>query len=538
MGLYFSPAILSAPKVTRDADGMVTVKVPEGAFARCTLDGSNPTDASPIYTNPIPMPRGGVVVAEAFPITPGKDVVVGGASITRVEFGLAKAKWKILDCDSQDGAEGDPRKAIDDDPATFWHTRYRDGVDPMPHHISVDLGETVAISGFAYTPRQDQWDGGIITRARFEVSQDGKTWSIAAARVDFDNIVNSRQQQVVRLPAPMTARCFRLTALRTVNDNNLASAADISVLVKADVDSRPPSTAPAEKPAAAGPVGLPPEVLAAFGRPIVLGPDDKPAFPDPPADFEARRDGISHGRLDLAEYDSRTVGTKRRMLVYLPPGYNADLKYPVLYLLHGIGGNEYEWTGYCHADIILDNLIADGKAAPMIVVMPNGRAQKDDRPPKNIYAAAPAFAVFERDLLDDLIPAIQARYSVQTDRDHRALAGLSMGGGQALNFGLAHMDVFAWVGAFSPAPNTKPPAELLPDPARARDLKLLWLSSGNKDGLININQGVHGYLKQHKVPHVWSVDGFGHDAAEWKPSFYYFAQRLFRSTADARGRFD
>ena len=202
-------------------------------------------------------------------------------------------------------------------------------------------------------------------------------------------------------------------------------------------------------------------------------------------------------------------------------------KYPVLYLLHGIGGNEYEWTGACHADVILDNLIADGKAVPMIVVMPNGRAQKDDRPPANVFAAAPAFAVFERDLLDDVIPAVQSRYSVYADREHRALAGLSMGGGQTLNFGLGHPDVFAWVGAFSSAPNTKPPGELLADPARAQELRLLWLSAGNKDGLINISQGVHRYLKQCNVPHVWHVDGHGHDAATWKSNLWLFAQRVF-----------
>jgi enterochelin esterase-like enzyme len=285
------------------------------------------------------------------------------------------------------------------------------------------------------------------------------------------------------------------------------------------------STNPADKPV------TPAEARAAFGRPIVLDPDDKPAFPDPPFGFDVRRDLIPHGRLELVEYDSKTVGAKRKMLVYLPPGYTADRKYPVLYLLHGIGGNEHEWTAYCHADVIADNLIAGRKAVPMIIVMPNGRAQKDDRPPKNIYAAAPAFAVFERDLLDDLIPAVEKKYSVQADRDHRGLAGLSMGGGQALNFGLAHLDHFAWVGAFSPAPNTKPPVQLLPDPARAKELHLLWLSSGNKDGLININQGVHRYLKQHEVPHVWSIDGFGHDAAEWKPALYYFVQKIFRSPA-------
>jgi enterochelin esterase-like enzyme len=260
-----------------------------------------------------------------------------------------------------------------------------------------------------------------------------------------------------------------------------------------------------------------------------LAADDKPAFPAPPADFDTKRDDIPHGKLEPAEYDSTTVGTRRKMLIYLPPGYSTDHKYPVLYLLHGIGGDEYEWTGYCHADIILDNLLANGKAVPMIVVMPNGRAQKDDRPPQgDIYAAAPAFAVFERDLLNDVIPAVEARYSVQADRDHRALAGLSMGGGQALNFGLAHPDVFGWVGAFSPAPNTKRPEDLLPDPATPKTLKLLMLACGNKDRLINISQGVHEYLKQHNVPHIWHVDDFGHDSAEWKPNLYYFSQRLFR----------
>ena len=199
----------------------------------------------------------------------------------------------------------------------------------------------------------------------------------------------------------------------------------------------------------------------------------------------------------MIEYDSKTVGTKRKMQVYTPPGYSPDKKYPVLYLLHGIGGDETEWQRFAHPDVLLDNLIADGKAVPMIIVMPNGRAQKDDRAGPNAMATAPAFAKFERDLLDDVIPAIQSRYSTYTNRENRALAGLSMGGGQSLNFGLAHLDTFAWVGGFSSAPNTKKPAELVPDPAAAKEkIKLLWLSCGNKDGLIRISQGMHAYLKE------------------------------------------
>jgi enterochelin esterase-like enzyme len=231
----------------------------------------------------------------------------------------------------------------------------------------------------------------------------------------------------------------------------------------------------------------------------------------------------------MIEYDSKTVGTTRKMQVYTPPGYSKDKKYPVLYLLHGIGGDETEWERYAHPDIMLDNLLAEKTVVPMIVVMPNGRAQKNDRAEGDVFRSAPAFANFERDLLDDVIPAIESRYSVQADREHRALAGLSMGGGQSLNFGLAHLDTFAWIGGFSSAPNTKPPAELLPDPAAAaRQLKLLWLACGNKDGLINISQGVHVYLKEKGVPHIWHVDGYAHEPLEWKNNLYLFVQHIFR----------
>jgi enterochelin esterase-like enzyme len=265
------------------------------------------------------------------------------------------------------------------------------------------------------------------------------------------------------------------------------------------------------------------------GRSITLGPDDKAAFDEPPAGITAKREGIAHGKLEMIEYDSKTVGTKRKMQVYTPPGYSADRKYPVLYLLHGIGGDETEWQRFATPDVLLDNLIADGKAVPMIVVMPNGRAQKDDRAGPNAMATAPAFAVFERDLLDDVIPAIQARYSTQTNREHRALAGLSMGGGQSLNFGLTHLDTFAWIGGFSSAPNTKRPTDLVPDPASAREqLKLLWLSCGNKDGLIGISQGMHAYLKEKGVPHIWHVDGNGHDATHWRNNLWHFSQRIFK----------
>lgn len=270
-----------------------------------------------------------------------------------------------------------------------------------------------------------------------------------------------------------------------------------------------------------------------FGGPIELGPDDKQVFPDPSDDIVARRDGIPHGNLEMIEYDSKSVGTTRKMNVYTPPGYTADKNYPVLYLLHGIGGDETEWVRFATQDMLFDNLIADGKAVPMIVVMPNGRAQKNDRAEGNVMASAPAFAAFEADLLNDVIPTIESRYSTYTDRDHRALAGLSMGGGQTLNFGFGNMDKFAYVGGFSSAPNTEPPAQLVPDAAAVKEqMKLIYLSCGNKDGLIRISQGVQRYLKENNVPHIWNVDDHAHDATHWRNNLYYFAQRIFKPTTN------
>jgi enterochelin esterase-like enzyme len=281
-----------------------------------------------------------------------------------------------------------------------------------------------------------------------------------------------------------------------------------------------------------------------FGGPIELGPDDKPAFPDPPAGFNVKRDNVPHGELTAVEYDSKSLGTRRRMRVYTPPGYSAGRKYPVLYLLHGIGGTDTEWTASCHADNIIDNLLAEGKIQPMVIVFPDGNSA---RTVADLAAGGRGAGAggggrgsfgggfdswgtpFENDLLKDIIPYIQSHYSVYTDREHRALAGLSMGGGQTLNVGLSHIETFAWLGGFSSAPNTKAPAEVVSDPAAAKEkLKLLWLGCGNKDGLIRISQGVHNYLKEQGVPHVWHVDGNAHDTTEWDNNLYLFGQRIFK----------
>jgi enterochelin esterase-like enzyme len=164
-------------------------------------------------------------------------------------------------------------------------------------------------------------------------------------------------------------------------------------------------------------------------------------------------------------------------------------------------------------------------------VLPNGRALADDRIPENPFAPemVAGFARFERDLLEHLIPAVEAAYAVRRGRDDRAIAGLSMGGGQTLNFGLGHLDTFAWIGAFSAAPNTRPPEELVPVPAAVRDkIRLLYLSCGNQDGLINFSQRTHRYLRDHDLPHLWNVDDHGHDGETWGSNLFHFAQRIFR----------
>jgi enterochelin esterase-like enzyme len=201
-----------------------------------------------------------------------------------------------------------------------------------------------------------------------------------------------------------------------------------------------------------------------------------------PPNFDVAREGVPHGRMDTVSYPSKTVGANRKTVIYTPPGFSSRKKYPVLYLLHGIGGDEQEWPKNAQPQIILDNLYADKKLEPMIVVMPNGRAMKNDRAGGNIFDSVrvQAFSVFEKDLLNDLIPFIEKKYPVVKDREHRALAGLSMGGGQSLNFGLGNLNVFAWVGGFSSAPNTKLPEVLVPNPDEAKSkLKLLWISCGD-----------------------------------------------------------
>ena len=201
-------------------------------------------------------------------------------------------------------------------------------------------------------------------------------------------------------------------------------------------------------------------------------------------------------------------------------------------MLHGIGGDEKEWLRGAGPQVILDNLYADKKIQDMIVVMPNGRAMKDDSAGGNVMAPekVEAFAAFEKDLLNDLIPFIEKKYPVLKNSENRAIAGLSMGGGQSLNFGLGNLDKFAWVGGFSSAPNTKAPQELIPNVEDAKNkLKLIWISCGDKDWLIPFSHRLHNYLSENEIEHVYRIIPDGrHDFKAWKEDLYNFTQLLFK----------
>lgn len=250
-----------------------------------------------------------------------------------------------------------------------------------------------------------------------------------------------------------------------------------------------------------------------------------------PEGFDVEQPDIAKGKIVNLQYNSKTVGNTREALLYTPPGYNREQEYPVLYLLHGIGGDEKEWLNGANPQIILDNLYAAGKLQPMLVVMPNGRAMTDDRPVGNIFSddKIAAFSRFEDDLLDDLIPFIEHNYPVLKGSENRAIAGLSMGGGQSLNFGLGNLDIFGWVGAFSAAPNTKQPEELISNPDKAKeDLKLLFISCGDQDNLLNISKRTHDYLFKKSIPHIYYLEPGGHDFKVWKNGLYMFSQFLFK----------
>jgi enterochelin esterase-like enzyme len=242
---------------------------------------------------------------------------------------------------------------------------------------------------------------------------------------------------------------------------------------------------------------------------------------------------VPHGSVNTVWYHSKSLGQLRRMHVYTPPGYDADnRRYPVLYLFHGASDSDDSWTSIGRANFILDNLLAQGKAKPMIVVMPAGHtSQKFDWGPSALDTSK-----FEADFQQDVMPYVESNYRVLADREHRAIAGLSMGGMQTLNISLTSLNKFAYVGVFSSGlliPERrdlfeKQNAALLDDTEAKKGLKLFWLATGKEDFLLEQTRATVALLKRHNFTPEYQETSGAHTWDVWREYLRLFAPKLFQ----------
>jgi enterochelin esterase-like enzyme len=269
--------------------------------------------------------------------------------------------------------------------------------------------------------------------------------------------------------------------------------------------------------------------------------------PSPESEFFAIKP-VPHGAVRTEWYHSSKTGETRRVLVYTPPGYEHSMaRYPVLYLQHGFGEDEAGWSDQGHENFILDNLIAAHRAKPMILVNANGMADVEREPPpqrgdKNEapssdsvarYFMEQRYATFDQEISGELVPFIDAHFRTIPDREQRALAGLSMGGAQALRIGLNHLDQFAYIGAFSPAIEITNPKKayngVLANPQKVnRQLRLLWIGIGREDFLYKPVKESHDALQHAGINHVWFESSGSHVWTVWRQHLADFAPRLFQ----------
>jgi len=278
----------------------------------------------------------------------------------------------------------------------------------------------------------------------------------------------------------------------------------------------------------------------------------------PGADFMDTKD-VPHGSVAAVSYYSKTLQKFRRMHVYTPPGYETSTqKYPIFYLLHGAGDSDDSWSSVGRAGFILDNLIAAGKAKPMVVVMPAGHTTQET--PRAGATPAPRGLMFNDDFVrefsNDIMPFVETRYRIIADRAHRAIAGLSMGGGHTLYIAIPHLDQFAYIGVYSSGalgilpltrrnPNDQPPATPPPapapdpafenenkaqldNPALKKGLKLLWFSTGSADFLLPTTKATVDLFKSHGFSPVFQESPGGHTWINWRNYLNEFAPQLFQ----------
>lgn len=309
---------------------------------------------------------------------------------------------------------------------------------------------------------------------------------------------------------------------------------------KTAVPTVQPSAAPTQTPPASVP--QPPatatETLAATVEPPL---ELKPITYDVPSGFDEKQDGVAYGKVVRESYYSDTTGKYRKVNIILPLDYTGEKEYPVLYLLHGIGGDENEWLDGNPAYVV-GNLVAEGLARDMIIVIPNCRARANDAATTEFslehYAA---FDNFINDLRDNLMPYIEKEYSIATGRKNTAIAGLSMGGRESLNIGLHMPETFGYIAAFSPGfgvfayenQGVKEDGlfteETFRLPEEYKDNTLLMLNNGISEGGENALGGqCHKVLEKNEIPHLFYVTEGGHDFKVWKHGLYNFALQIFQ----------
>jgi enterochelin esterase-like enzyme len=257
----------------------------------------------------------------------------------------------------------------------------------------------------------------------------------------------------------------------------------------------------------------------------------------PGADWMDAKD-VPHGAVAEVTYWSSILNRFRRLHVYTPPGYESGKgKYPVFYLLHGAFDSDDSWSSVGRAGFILDNLIAARTAKPMVVVMPHGHTGP-------FSFGMPLSGQFETEFISDIMPQMEQRYRVYTDRRHRAMAGLSMGGAHTLNIGIPHLDKFAYLGVYSSGifgiaggPGTNPPQgptfeekqkAILDDPKLKKGLKLFWFATGKDDFLVATSRATVEMFKKHQFKVIYKETDGAHTWDKWREYLNEFAPQLFQ----------
>jgi enterochelin esterase-like enzyme len=271
-------------------------------------------------------------------------------------------------------------------------------------------------------------------------------------------------------------------------------------------------------------------------KPNLLNTESQVHVPGPPS-LPWEVNDVAHGRVHHHFYKSDVVGDQRDFYVYTPPGYDPRAKktYPVLYLLHGFSDDASGWTAVGRANVIFDNLIADGKVQPMIIAMPLGYGAPEIVTRgfggfSDVELRDRNFKAFTQALLSEVIPQVEKDYRVKTDRDSRAIAGLSMGGTESLLTGLNHLDKFSWIGAFSSGGINDTFDSEFPglDAGANKKLHLLWVACGTEDRLIDINRKLRQWLTSKGIEHTDIETPGQHTWMVWRRNLANFAPLLFK----------